>query len=219
VAVAGFVLFSAGCGMQAREARPTRLLDGTAAPPLPEALDSVGGSAVVSRVRVLRVAELGARGRACIDAFRPEFQITPRTRVVARTGAIGASLTFLDARRRVVLGCDRTARPAASSPWCARSVGRLFAGRLHDARVDILCVDAHGRPIGFGWVEAGEGTRWIVVRDRSVAEVEEVAAGLPVRVMTIQVTLADSSARFPIAEYDQQGREVRRYRFNARVAG
>jgi hypothetical protein len=189
------------------------------APSLPKALSAVGSGAVTSRVRALHAAELDARARTCVESFRPEFRIPPHALVVERTGAIGASLTFVDAERRVVLGCDRTVRPSANGPWCARSVGRLFAGRLRDARVDILCVDARGSPVGFGWLEPTRGARWIVVGTESPAEVEEVAAGLPVRVSTREVDTAGSSATFAVTEYDSAGKEVDRYPLRARVAG
>ena len=139
--------------------------------------------------------------------------------MVQRVGVKGVSLTFLDAERRVALGCDRSARPAASGPWCARSVGRLFSGRLRDPRVDILCRDARGRPVGFGWIEPAAGARWIVVGDGPGAEVEEVAAGLPVRIATTDVDAATSSATFDVRELAEGGKEVRRYTLRASVAG
>jgi hypothetical protein len=219
LAMAGAALSIAGCGGGETHAPPLRLLGGSIAPSLPKALAALGSGAVISRVRVLHAAELDARARTCVERFRPEFRIPPQTLVVERTAAIGASLTFVDSGRRVVLGCDRTVRPSANGPWCARSVGRLFAGRLRDARVDILCVDARGSPVGFGWLEPTRGARWIVVGTESPAEVEEVSAGLPVRVSTREVDTARSSATFAVTEYDSAGKEVDRYRLRARVAG
>jgi len=103
--------------------------------------------------------------------------------------------------------------------WCARSVGRLFDGRLHDGRVDILCVGPTGGRVGFAWVEPTRRARWIVVAQPSGAEVEEIAAGLPVRIATRDVDSAASSATFAVAEYDSAGSEVARYGLRARVAG
>jgi hypothetical protein len=218
-ATIGLALSSAGCGGRDDDARPARLLDGSASPLLPAVLREVGRGAVASRVRVLRAAHLDARGRACLERFRPEFRIPSRATVVERTNVVGENLTFLDARRRVVLGCDRTARPAANPPWCARSVGRLFSGHLRDPRLDILCRDANGDPLGLGWIEPAAHVRWVVVRNGPEAEVEEVARGLPVRVATVDVSVADSSATFAVTEYGSDGREVRHYRLRARVAG
>ena len=217
LAAVGSALAFAGCGGGGE--RPARLVDGSEAKALPEALDRLGRRTVTARVRVIRAAKLDIRGRSCLDSFRSEFQIAPATVVVQRIGVITASLTFLDAERRVVLGCDRTARTAASGAWCARSVGRLFSGRLRDARVDILCRDARGDPVGFGWIEPAAGVRWVVVHNASSTEVEEVAAKLPVRIATSDVDPATSSATFDVQEYDADGKEVRRYRLRAGVAG
>jgi hypothetical protein len=168
---------------------------------------------------VSRAANLDAAGRVCLDSFRSEFRIPATTVVVHQVGVVGASLTFLDAQRRVLLGCDRTARAAAKGPWCARSVGRLFAGRLRDPRIDILCRNAHGGRVGFGWVQPARGVRWIVVRNGPRSEVEELVAGLPMRIATTDVDAATSSATFDVRELDRDGQEVRRYRLHAGVAG
>jgi hypothetical protein len=216
-ALAAFAL--SGCAEHRARARPSLLVDGTQAPALPEVLALLGEGAVMSRTRVLPAARLDPRGRACVEGFRREFGVSPRTMVVERIGAFGASITFASARRRVVLGCDRTAHPSPSGVWCVRSVGRLFDGRLRDARVDILCVGPAGRPVGFAWIEPARRARWIVVAQPSGAEVEEIAAGLPVRIATRDVDGAASSATFAVAEYDSAGSEVARYRLRARVAG
>jgi len=208
-------LVLAGCGGAVE--RSARLVDGSEAPSLPT--DRLESGAVATRARVRRAAKLDTRGRACLDSFRSEFRIPPATVVVERVGVIGASLTFVDAQRRVVLGCDRTARAAASGPWCARSVGRLFSGRLRDPRVDILCRNARGDRVGFAWVEPATRVRWIVVRNGPGAEVEEVVAGLPVRIATTDVDAATSSATFGVRELNGDGQEVRRFRLRAGVAG
>lgn len=218
-ATIGVALLSAGCGAPRRDSRPTLLLDGSAAPSLPASLHDVGRGAVASRVRVLHAAEVDARGRACLDGFRPEFEISPRATVVERTGVVAASLTVLDHTRRVVLGCDRAAGTRAGRLWCARSVGRLVSGRLGDPRVDILCRGPRGDPVGFGWVEPAAGVRWVVVGNGAAAEVEQVAGGLPVRVATAGVSVASSSATFAVTEYRSDGTKVRRYRLRAGVAG
>ncbi|TMM06200.1 MAG: hypothetical protein E6G02_06035 [Actinobacteria bacterium] len=219
VALALTALALSGCAGHRARARPSLLVDGTRAPALPEVLASLGKGAVMSRVRVLPAARLDPRGRACVEGFRHEFGVSSRTIVVERTGAFGASITFVSPHRRVVLGCDRTAQPSPSGVWCARSVGRLFDGRLHDGRVDILCVGPSGGRVGFAWVEPTRRARWIVVAQPSGAEVEEIAAGLPVRIATRDVDSAASSATFAVAEYDSAGSEVARYGLRARVAG
>jgi hypothetical protein len=219
--VAGVTLASAVAGCGRGEPRPVRLLDGSLAHSLPRTLGSLGAGAVVSTVRVLPASRLGRHGRACLAAFRDEFAITPATRVVVRVGVVGATLTFKDGTGRVVLGCDRSAaRAGKSGSWCAHSVGRLAGGRLDDPRVDILCLDARGDPVGFGWVDPrAPGARWIVVRGGQRSEVEPVVAGFPVRVVTNQVDRLTSSATFAVTEYAANGAELARYRLRAGVAG
>ena len=155
----------------------------------------------MSRVRVLGVRRLDPRGQACVAGFRPEFRIPALAAVVERTSAVGVSLTFLDGGGHVVLGCDRTAAPVGNRGWCARSVGRLFSGRLRDARVDILCRDAEGEPLGLAWIEPAAGVRWVVVVNGAKTEIEEVTARLPVRVATTDVDVAGSSATFDVTEF------------------
>jgi len=216
--VISLTVAAAGCGHDRGGDRT--LVDGSRPPPLPDVLGDVGPAPVTSRVRLRRAAQLDTRRRACLDAFRPEFRISPRTVVVERTGVAGANLTFLDASRRVVLGCDRTGRPVGGGrSWCARSVGRLLRGRLQDPRVDILCHGALGARIGFGWIVPASGTRWIASRNGAVTEIAAVAAGLPVRVATADVDTATSSATFEVTEYDEDGATVRRYTLHASVAG
>jgi hypothetical protein len=197
---------------------PVRLVDGSAAPPVPPRLTGVAGGAVRSRLRIRRVAALGRAGRACLTRFRGEFAIAPSGVVVERTGALGATLTLADAGARFVLGCDRTARdpPAA---WCAHAVGRRRAGALTDPRADVLCRDRHGRPVGFAWVEPAASTRWVVVRAGGTATLEPVAAGLPVRVATPEVDVVRSRVSAEVLELGSDGEEVRAYRLDAAVAG
>jgi hypothetical protein len=207
----------AGVGCGERVDGTVHLIDGSVAPRAPGALRRAVGIPVTSRVRVLRAAALDARGRACLDSFRGEFDIPLRAVVVERVGVLGASLTAADAGRRVVVGCDRSGRDPPDRRWCARSVGRLSAGRLQDPRVDILCRDARGRPLAFGWVEPAPGARWIVMA--GPGSIERVAAGLPVRVVTHRVDTPTSSATFDGAEYRPAGVLLRRYSLRATVAG
>jgi len=221
-AAIGAALAALAVGCDSDEPAATRLVDDTAAPPLPRALDDLGDSPVATRARTLQVSQLGSVGRACLRTFRPEFSIPPSTIVVDRTGSIGASLTFRDRRGGFVLGCDRTDRPGeAAPPWCARSAGRLVLGRLTDPRVDILC---RGRPpddrtIGFAWVDPMPTSRWLAVRGNGRTELYEVLAGLPVRVTTTDVDVGTSSAVVDLTEYDASGNAVCSRRLRASVAG
>lgn len=217
---AALAVVAVGCSDRGDQASAARLLDGSAPPALPDALGDVDGHAVLTRVRVLRASELGEREHACLRRFRPEFSVPPGTIVVERTGELGASLTLRDVTRHVLLGCDRTDRPTGDDgPWCDRSVGRLYSGHLRDPRVDILCRGRTRERIGFGWVEPGVETRWIAVRGSGRTEIYKVAASLPVRLTTTDVAVETSSATFDLREYDAHGKEVRRQRLDASVAG
>jgi hypothetical protein len=199
-------------------APPARLVDGSAAPPVPPRLAGVAGGAVRSRLRIRRAAALGRTGRACLTRFRGEFAVAPSGLVVERTGALGATITLADAGGRFVLGCDRTARDPPAT-WCAHAVGRRRAGALTDPRADVLCRDRDGRPVGFAWVEPAAGTRWVVVRAGTTVALELVAAGLPVRVATPEVDVARSRVSAEVLELGSDGEEVRSYRLDAAVAG
>jgi hypothetical protein len=215
---AALALVAAGCGRA--PAPRVRLVDGTVPTRLPAALHDRVGQATYTRVAVLAARQLDAAGRRCLASFRSEFRIPPATTVVRRTGVVGESLTFRDAGGDVLLGCDGTARGTRLTlGWCGRSVGRLVAGRLRDMRLDIACRSEDGSSVGFGWIEPAPATRWLAVGTGRSTEVEEVAAGLPVRVPTDDVDQATSSATFPVVEYTSRGRIRRRYRLRAGVAG
>jgi len=195
-----------------------RLLDGSEGGPLPDALDRLRGQAVVARLRVRSARRLDASARRCLTTFEDEFRLRAATPVVERVGVLGVTLTFADADRRTVLGCDRTS-PGRAGPWCARSAGRLRSGRLSDPRVDILCRDRSGHAVGFGWIAPDPATRWLGVDTGSGLEIDSVGGSLPVRIATLDVDGATSSASFAVTEYDEDGEEVRRYRLEAPVAG
>ncbi len=218
-ALAAVALAVAGCADRGHRAETSRLVDGSVSPALPRALGAGAAGLVMSRVRIRRAMRLDARGRTCVASFRGEFTVAADAVVVDRTGVTGFSLTFLDAHRHVVLGCDRTGRQVAGGAWCARSVGRLVDGRLEDPRLDILCVGRRGDSVGFAWIEPMPAARWVVVGAGGDREVEPVAAGLPVRVATREVDAATSSATFVVGEYDATGAELARYRLPVRVAG
>jgi hypothetical protein len=86
-------------------------------------------------------------------------------------------------------------------------------------RLSIICRDRKGNPVGFGWIEPGRTTKWVVSRTRQGIEIEPVAAGLPVRVVAASVDFSTSSATFRIEELDRSGHTIRSYRLTAGVAG
>lgn len=210
---AALVLVATGCD---HSSRPKRLLDGeTAAEFRP-----VDWS-VVTQTRVVRAAFLGRRFASCLrESERALFP--PNTLVVERIGVFGQSLTFRDRGGQHLQSCDGGADPAGERrpPWCGRSVGRLYDGRLLDPRLDILCRDPNGRRLAYAWVEPAAGSHWIGVDQGSYTEVYEVAAGLPVRIATRRGIDEDAAtATFELTQHGIHGRELLRSRLEAAVAG
>ena len=206
---------AAGCGGGTGE--PERLLDGSRAPVIPAALDSIGEQGVTTRVRVLPARSLDPRGRACFRSFAP-VEVPPAETVVRRVGLAGASLTFR--LGRFVYGCDLSAGATEHGrPWCGNSVGEVAGGRLVDPRLHVGCVDAEGRRLGFAWLEPARGARWVVVEEPGHTEVYEVAGGLPVRMTTERVDHPTSSATFVVVQYAADGRELARGPLRTVVAG
>ncbi len=207
-----------GCGGRGAT---VRLVDGTSPPATPAPLRHLGDGLRVSRVRVAAVARLSEWARRCARSFRHEFDVPGSTRAVERLSVLGASVTLADRRRRALLACDRTGAAGQGAPGggCGRAVGRLFAGRLRDPRVDLLCRDEDGRQVAFAWIEPGPHARWLLVREGTWAAVEPVAGGLPARVATRSIDLDAATADFHVEEYDAAGALLRRYTLHARVAG
>jgi hypothetical protein len=207
-AVAAVVLLVAGCD---HGSRPGRLLDGEAA----AEFRPVSGS-VVTQTRVVRAAFLGRRFSDCVSDSRAN------TLVVERIGVFGESLTFRDRGGQHVHACDGGFDPTGERrpPWCGRSVGRLYDGRLLDPRLDILCRGADGRRLAYAWVEPVAGSRWIGVDQGSYTEVYEVAGGLPVRVATRRgIDAGAARATFHLRQYGTRGNELLRGDLEAAVAG
>jgi hypothetical protein len=102
--------------------------------------------------------------------------------------------------------------------WCGRAYGRLQRRRLHDPRLDLAC-SRTGKPLAFAWIEPGRVARYVVVRHRAYAEAYDVAAGLPVRVVTSDVDLEQSRATFDVSEHASNGRRLRSFRVETQVAG
>ena len=166
----------------------------------------VGGA---DRVRAPRL-------RACLRRFG-ELHVTGRTRVVERDGLLGASLTISDPGSPWLYGCDF---PPGRSSLCGAAVGEWRARRLNDPRLDILCADRAGRPLGAAWVVPLPRARSLVVRERRISEVYRVAGGLPVRIWAREgVRYARSSAVFDVTQRDSGGRTLAHERLHAAVAG
>jgi hypothetical protein len=196
--------------------RPRRLVHGEAAAefrPVPKSAVAIG--------RVLRGTTLGRRFALCRSGVRLR-SVAPDAVVVERIGVFGESLTFFDRRRRVVYACDGGVDIAGERrpPWCSGSVGRLFEGRLLDARLDLGCRAANGDQLAYAWVEPVGGAHWIGVDQGSFREIYEVLSGMPVRVATNRhVHLDRSSAEFELTQYDVHGRELLSTTMEAAVAG
>ena len=97
----------------------------------------------------------------------------------------------------------------------------MHAGRLLDPRLELAgCSTSSGDPIAFAWIEPGRRTRYVALHRNGFVEVYPVLAGLPVRVATTSdIDLDTSSASFEVSEYDADGRRIRSYTLDARVAG
>jgi hypothetical protein len=164
---------------------------------------------VVQAVRSLRL-------EACLRRF-PELHVTGATRVVERDGLLGASLTIAHAGSPLLYACDFTPRRRG---LCGASVGRWRDGRLNDPRLDILCRDRKGRPLGAAWMVPLPRARSIAVREHRTTEIYPVAGGLPVRVWTRDgVRYERSSADFDVTQRGPAGRALAHERLHAAVAG
>jgi hypothetical protein len=206
------LLLLAGCA--GGGGRPQRLLYGEAAPefePVPGSVIAIG--------RVLDGTTLGRRFSSC----RPVGAgVENDAVVVERIGVFGESLTFTDAGRTTVYGCDGGTDPAGERPrpWCGSPAGRLRGGRLLDPRLDILCRDRKGGPLAYAWIEPAAGVRWVAVDQGRYSEVYEVLAGLPVRIASTRgVRAAQARASFEVTQFDEHGNELIKGKLEAQVAG
>jgi hypothetical protein len=208
-----FVLLAVGCD---EASRPERLLDGEIA----AQFTPVKGS-VVTQTRIVRAAFLARRFSSCLTT--EERKLFPQsTLVVERIGVFAQSLTFRDRDGRHLHACDGGFDPTGEhrSPWCGRSVGRLYGRRLLDPRLDILCRDDSGRRLAYAWVEPVAGAHWIGVDQGSYTEVYEIAAGLPVRIAIRRTVDKDAAtATFGLTQYGAHGKELLRTKLEPAVAG
>lgn len=210
-ALAVVALLAAGCGHA--DDRPERLLDGTPA----SHFRPVDASVIAAG----RLVQLDDRADDCL-APTDRANVAADTPAVERVGVDGESLTFASRDGSVVFACDGGVDPAGerSLPWCHTVVGELDHGRVLDPRLDVLCRDRRQRPVAYAFVEPVAGARWIgVLQDRYV-ELYEALGRLPVRVETTTgVELDNARARFEVAQYDPEGRELTHGVMEASVAG
>jgi hypothetical protein len=171
------------------------------------------GRVVVGGVDRLRSPPL----RACLRRYRGDLTVTRATRVVLREGRLGASLTVADPHSPWLYGCDFTRR---LGKLCGGAVGQWRNRDLNDPRLDILCRDGEGRPLGAAWVVPLPRARSISVRERGHTEVYPVAGGLPVRIWTrAGVLYARSSALFDVTQRGADGKTLAHELLHAAVAG
>jgi hypothetical protein len=212
------VVAAAGCGGGHENSVPTSLLDGSQARAPAIALPGLDGRVILTTARTGRVAAASSRSRAG-SCVANDWGTPPAGALVERIGTDGESVTFVNASRRDVLGCDGGGPKADGSRWCGVSAGRLYAGRLRDPRLDLGCSSSHGEPLGFVWVQPAAGTRYVVVQQQGYAEVYEVAGGLPVRIATRDVDTDALRASFAVSEYTRGGKLLREYGVTASPAG
>jgi hypothetical protein len=146
----------------------------------------------------------------------------PRAPVISRVGVDGTSVTFRTASGGNLVACDGTAiYGEPNRPWCGEALGRVRAGRLLDPRLDLAaCSTPSGDRVAFAWVEPGRGARYVAVRRHGFGEVYPVVGPVPVRIATTSdIDLETSSASFAVTEHDADGRLLRSYSLQARVAG
>jgi hypothetical protein len=194
VAAAGLLL-AAGCRDHAKPAR----------------------RAFVGHVHVGAVGHVRTpRLQACLRRF-PELHATGRTRVVEREGLLGASLTISDPRSPWLYACDFAPRRRR---LCGGAVGEWRGGRLNDPRLDILCTDRTGRPLGAAWIVPLPRARSVAVHERGATEVYPAAGDLPVRIWTRDgVRYERSRAIFDVTQRGPEGRTLAHERLHAAVAG
>jgi hypothetical protein len=184
------------------------LVDGSAARPPPVALEGVG-TVVATRTRMIDAAtDHGLRTCAA------QFGRHPAGRVVERIGVQGASVTLVDPARREAYACDRL-----GEAWCGWASGRSRAQRVDGPRLSLSCLTSAGTSVGFAWILAGPGTRYLVVEQRGLAESYSSVEHLPIRVTSTDTDLESTTARFRLREHGSDGRLLRTYVVEARVAG
>ncbi len=221
VAVATLVAMSAAA-CAGDEKPPAQLIDGTpAARPSAVTLEGIAEDQIATTINVVDARRVAPTTRAaqCLRRARDHAAVGP---LVARVGVNGESVTFRASSGQSLIACDRAAAASEGRHvWCGIAVGRLEHGRLQDPRLDLAgCRNAAADPVAFAWVEPARATQYVTVSQPGFTEVYRVAAGLPVRVTTTSgVDQERSRASFRITEHDGDGRLLRAYTLDARVAG
>lgn len=221
VAVATLVTVAAAA-CAGDEKPPAQLIDGTPAErPSAVMLEGIAEDQLATTVTVVdaRQVEPTKRAAQCLRRARDHAAVGP---VVARVGVNGESVTFRASSGQSLVACDRAAAATeARDMWCGIAVGRLEHGQLRDPRLDVAgCRDAADDPVAFAWVEPGRASRYVTVGQPGFTEVYRVVSGLPVRITTTSgIDREGSRASFRITEHDGEGRLLRAYTLDARVAG
>lgn len=196
-------------------------MDGLPVEEIPVELEGVDGSVVLTKARVVHAANATWAGRSASCLRTRDRSVQADSSSIERVGVSTESVTFRDSSGRGVFACDNSLGPReANRRWCGSAYGRLYDGRLRDARLDIGCATQDGTPIGFVWVEPAAKARYLAVEQPKYVEVYEVADDVPVRVATMAgVDIEKSRASFNLSEHSADGRLIRRYRLEAGVAG
>ena len=212
-------LLLAGCGRQ--PSAPNGLADGSPARIARVPFEGVEGPTVLTHVRrtTLDGTAVDARVASCL---REGWSEPAAGKLVHRVTTDGESVTFVGSSGRTLQACDgaRGAR-TRDRPWCGHAYGRLSHGRLLDPRLDLGgCTTSDGRDVGFVWVEPRPGARFVVVTRHGFSEAYPTAGPLPVRISATEgLDTARSTAALEVSEHAGDGRALRRYRLEARVAG
>ena len=213
------LVLAAGCSGE--DSVPKHLMDDSKAVEPAVELQGITHPALLTAVRTIRAddVEPGSLAAACLRGRGRDTQASGQ--LVERIGVANESVTFRGPSGRSVSGCDNSPGPREGSRrWCGGAYGVLYGGRLRDPRLDILCTTGDGRPMGFAWIEPDAKAGYIAVKQPGYTEVYEVAAGLPVRIATTTgVEIEGSHATFDLSQHDSNGRLIRKYRLDARVAG
>ena len=184
-------------------------------------LEGIAEDQLATTVTVVdaRQVEPTKRAAQCLRRARDHAAVGP---VVARVGVNGESVTFRASSGQSLVACDRAAAATeARDMWCGIAVGRLEHGQLRDPRLDVAgCRDAADDPVAFAWVDPGRAAQYVTVGQPGFTEVYRVVSGLPVRITTTSgIDREGSRASFRITEHDGEGRLLRAYTLDARVAG
>jgi hypothetical protein len=220
-AVAALVAVAAAACARDEEP-PAQLIDGTPAErPSAVTLEGIAEDQIATTVNVVDARRVAPATRAaqCLRRARDHAAVGL---LVARVGVNGESVTFRASSGQSLVACDRAAAASEGRHvWCGIAFGRLEHGRLRDPRLDLAgCRNAAADPVAFAWVEPRRATQYVTISQPGFAEVYRVAAGLPVRITTTSgVDQERARTSFRITEHDGEGRLLRAYTLDARVAG